>query len=236
MVPDFAVRHRSAAKELAPDWLWLGHPLARPGRRSLGEGLADAATLSRLHSAGQLTPSAFPLTENDFNRRLLPCYPDRVTFRSLLVWLLIWCSVLSPVQAANLLKMGQIQAWGENHRCHYPINASDPDGLQPSLFIDPMGTSQRKLGRPGFKNAWDYGKIVGGMALVIPAAQGTARPASLAYKGIRSLGFGRAGVMAFLGAHGQELVDTVEGAMLPAGAPTSSFALGLNVHPGRLCS
>lgn len=52
-----------------------------------------------------------------------------MTFRSLLVWLLIWCSVLSPVQAANLLKMGQIQAWGENHRCHYPINNTDSTGL-----------------------------------------------------------------------------------------------------------
>jgi len=55
-------------------------------------------------------------------------------FRSLVVWLLIWCSVLSPVQAANLLKISQIQAWGENHRCHYPINASDPSGNNPILI------------------------------------------------------------------------------------------------------
>ncbi|MFN8611628.1 MAG: hypothetical protein U0931_29050 [Vulcanimicrobiota bacterium] len=67
-----------------------------------------------------------------------------MTFRSLLIWLLIWCSVLSPVQAANLLKMGQIQAWGENHRCHYPINASDPSGLAPEDYWVGMSRQDRR--------------------------------------------------------------------------------------------
>lgn len=40
--------------------------------------------------------------------------------------------------------MGQIQAWGENHRCHYPINCSDPSGLEP-----PASVMDRRMG-----NTW----------------------------------------------------------------------------------
>ena len=91
-----------------------------------------------------------------------------------------------------------------------------------------MGTSQRKLGRPGFKNAWDYGKIAGGMAMMIPAAGGAARTAQLAYRGVRALGYGRTGVMAFFGMHGQEVGEMVESAVLPAGHPSSSPIGGLS--------
>ena len=105
-----------------------------------------------------------------------------------------------------------------------PIQGSDPDGLQPRpwMMTDPMGASQPKLGRPGFKNPWDYGKVVGGMALLIPAANGAARTATLAYRGVRALGYGRAGIMAYFGAHGQELGEMVEGALLPAGHPSGA--------------
>ena len=154
----------------------------------------------------------------------------------ILAWFLVALifAMSGPLQAATMASArgfekslyGRSAAWADKYAyCNGdPIQGSDPDGLQPRpwMMTDPMGASQPKLGRPGFKNPWDYGKVVGGMALLIPAANGAARTATLAYRGVRALGYGRAGIMAYFGAHGQELGEMVEGALLPAGHPSGA--------------
>jgi hypothetical protein len=52
--------------------------------------------------------------------------------RPLLVWLLVLLTtLLSPVQAVQLLKKDAFTLLGENHRRNYPINCVDPAGLLP---------------------------------------------------------------------------------------------------------